>query len=160
MSQAVRRLPGMLIASLLLLGCATAAPPHLDDEASIRAFGERWLAAYESGDIAGLEALYESDAWVMTRDQRAKKGRAAVLEFFAARAGTGADLDMAFDYEDITIDGDYAFLVSTWRLTVTPKGVPPIKDAGRSFLVFKRGADGAWRVWRDMDNRTADMPVE
>lgn len=66
----------------------------------------------------------------------------------------------AFDYEDIRIDGDHAFRVSTWRLTVTPKGTAPPKDAGRSFFVFKRGGDGSWRVGRDMDNRTADAPVE
>lgn len=127
----------------------------------IKAFGEKWRAAYQAGDLEALTDLYEPDAWLMTRRQPAKKSRDEVIAYFAAVKARGAKASIDFEYEDITIDGDYAFAISTWRLTVeSPDGKPPFRDAGRSFLVFKRGEDDQWRVWRDMDNHTPDAPIE
>lgn len=140
---------------------AATAPMAVEaDVAAIRAFGPEWLAAYKSGDLNALARFYEPDVWLLANNQPAKKGKDAVLAYFAARAGAGSELDIAFDYEDLTVDGDKAFLVATWRLTVTPPGRDTVRDAGRSLIVFKRGGDGAWRVWRDMDNRTPDVAAQ
>ncbi|MEL7029397.1 MAG: hypothetical protein AAGL49_09340, partial [Pseudomonadota bacterium] len=90
----------------------------------------------------------------------AKVGRDAIRSFFEQGAGSGATVSMVFDYEDVTIEGDWAFLTSKWWLTaVAPGAAAPFQDAGRSFIVFKRGEDGAWRVWRDIDNHTPDVAV-
>jgi uncharacterized protein (TIGR02246 family) len=147
-------------ASLFLIGGAFAAEAGpAEDIAALKAFGDKWIALYTAGDVEGLQALYEPDAWLMPKGRSAKKGLDEIVAFFEMRTGGGA-LDMRFDYEDVRIEGDMGYLISKWWLDFTPNGADqPIRDAGRSFVVFRKGGDGQWRVWRDMDNLTPDVPV-
>jgi uncharacterized protein (TIGR02246 family) len=139
------------------LWLAVAAPaPQTADEAAILAFGDRWRAAYEAGDLDALADLYEPDATLYTRHRPAKRGRDEILAYFEAAKASGAEASIRFAPEAVEVDGSYGFLTALWWLTVTPPGGEPIMDAGRSFLVLKKGEDGAWRVWRDMDNHTPD----
>ena len=144
---------------LVLIAFFVALPAAANDDlAALDQLGEDWRNAYQAGDIDGLRALYEPDVWLMTRDQPAKKGRDAVLAYFEAIAASGNKGDIKFEYEERVIDGDYAFNIAKWWLIVSgPDGNEIFRDSGRSFLVFKRGDDGKWRIWRDMDNHSPDV---
>ena len=143
---------------LLIVFCIVSPVSANDDLAALDQLSEDWRSAYEAGDIEALRDLYEPDVWLMTRDQPAKKGREAVLAYFAAIKASGNKGDIKFDYEERTIDGNYAFNIAKWWLVVSgPGGEEVFRDSGRSFLVFKRGDDDRWRIWRDMDNHTPDV---
>jgi uncharacterized protein (TIGR02246 family) len=130
------------------------------DLKQIKAFGDLWAEHYAAGDTDALADLYEPDAWLMTRAQPALKDRDAILEFLDSATAAGARVRMTFENEDIRIEGDLAFLIAKWWLEVLPaNGGELVRDAGRSFLVFRRGGDGKWRIWRDIDNRAADVQV-
>lgn len=141
----------LLIASPL----AAARPTEAADVQAIRDQGALWSRLYAAGDIVRLRSLYEPDAWLMTEGQPAYRGVDAILAFLERNAASGAKTSFAVDPEQIVIDGDRAFLISKYRMTVTPPRGAAVTAAGRSMLVFKRHA-GTWRIWRDMDNRAAD----
>jgi uncharacterized protein (TIGR02246 family) len=144
---------------LAVLLWSVAAAAKSADDAALDAFSTAWRTAYQAGDFDALRDLYEPDAWLMTRDQPARKGREAILAYFKASRQPGSTAVITFESEDTVIDGDYAFKIALWRLE-SPKAIgEPLRDAGRSLVVFKRGEDGKWRLWRDIDNRTPDAPL-
>ena len=147
----------MWIAILIGLIGATAADADPKSQAEIVAHGKHWSALYAAGKIDEMRSLYEPDAWLMTEGAPAARGVDAILDYLRRNKATGNRVDFAFLPETITIDGSRAFLISKyWMVIDTPAG-KRIEAAGRSFLVFKRGADHKWRIWRDMDNRAPDV---
>jgi len=150
-----------LIAVLFIMGCQ--ADPQMDipkEEAKLAAFGENWRAAYEVGDFIALEDLYEPDAWLMAQGKPARKGIDAIMTYFKTSRASGAKASIVFENESRKVDGQYAFETAHWWLEFPRENAEPLKSSGRSFLVFKRGEDGKWRVWRDIDNYTPDVMFE
>ncbi len=151
----MRALP--LVPFLFLTACVTPAVPVANDLAALESFSDTWRAAYQSADFVAMRDLYEPDAWLMTRDQPAREGRDAILDYFRASRQSGAEAVIVFEREDRVIDGDYAFQIARWWLESPEATGEPIRDSGRSMVIFKRGSDGTWRLWRDIDNNTPDV---
>lgn len=138
----------------------TAAPASVDAarleedaKATLVAHGARWSALYSAGDFQAMRALYEPDAWLMTEGAPAARGVDAILAHLAQSRSKLSDARFAFEPERIDVDGDTAYLISKYWLL--RDGKPPV--GGRSMLVYKRGPDGEWRIWRDIDNMAPDI---
>ena len=144
-----------IISLALLVACDAPV-----DNSSLDNFGSTWSQAYEAGDFASMRNLYEADARLMTRHQPAKVGVDEILSYFENSRKSGAKAEITFEYEEEIIDGDYAFKISKWWLE-SPQAVgEPARDSGRSLVIFKRGNDGIWRLWRDIDNHTPDVTFD
>jgi ketosteroid isomerase-like protein len=146
----------------LALICATmlAASPALaasKGEQEIIDHGKRWSALYEAGKIDEMRVLYEPDAWLMTEGAPAAKGVDAILAYLKRNKESGNRVKFSVAPELITIDGKWAFLISKYWMVIDTPANNHIETAGRSMLVFKRSKAGAWRIWRDMDNKAADV---
>jgi len=147
----------ILCLALCACGAETLASP---DNSSLDDFSVNWRAAYESGDFESMRGLYEPDAWLMTRHQPAHKGVDEILAYFKESREAGAKAEITFDYEDEVIEGNVSVKIAKWWLE-SPQAVgEPVRDAGRSLVIFKRGKDGVWRLWRDIDNHTPDVTFE
>lgn len=148
-----------IVLAITLSACQTVQEVR-DQTAELTAldsFSTNWAAAYQNGDFESMRDLYEPDAWLMTRNQPARKGVDAILEYFAESREAGSKATISFEDEDETIDGNYAFKVAKWWLE-SPQAIgEPVRDSGRSLVVFKRGNDGVWRLWRDIDNNSPDV---
>ena len=153
----------ILILRVLAFASLSACTPSTSasqDNSSLDDFGPKWQAAYQAGNFDSMRDLYEPDAWLMTRHQPARKGREAILDYFKSSREAGSTAEITFDYEEETINGDIAVKVSKWWLD-SPQAIgEPVRDAGRSLVIFKRGKDGLWRLWRDIDNHTPDVTLE
>jgi|GEM_PF-1454325 len=157
----------LLCAGLTLSACSQASAPASqtsvsleDDKAALANFGVKWRAAYEAADFDTLMDLYEPDAWLMATDKPARKGKKAIREYFTTSRASGSKASIVFENESRSVEGDYAFETAHWWLSFPREGQEPYLSSGRSFLVFKRGTDNVWRVWRDIDNHTPDVPLE
>jgi len=127
------------------------------ETAALNEFSTKWADAYSKGNFEAMRDLYEPDAWLMTRHQTARKGVDEILTYFADSRVEGSTAVIRFEDESATIDGDYAFKVAKWWLENPGAVGEPVKDSGRSLVIFKRGSDGVWRIWRDIDNHTPDV---
>lgn len=125
---------------------------------AIDRLSDDWIKYYNKGDFKKLATLYDDDAWVMTRHQPARRGVNEIIDYFKRTRVQGAEVSMVFDLEERQFDGDYVFQTSKWWLTVTKPDGDVYKDSGRSFVVFVKGFDDRWRIWRDIDNHTPDVP--
>ncbi|MEP3226195.1 MAG: DUF4440 domain-containing protein [Parasphingorhabdus sp.] len=135
---------------------AISAPAHSDAKAIV-AHGALWKKLFEAGDIAAMRDLYEEDAWLMTHGAPAAKGVNAILTYLQRNKDRGNRVSFSFTPEDITINGNTGYLISKYWMNVVTPGNEKFTAAGRSFLVFKKGTDGKWRLWRDMDNQAPDV---
>ncbi len=123
--------------------------------AAVVAAGERWKAAYAAADLAAIRDLYEPDCLVSPNGGPLLQGVEAVVAHFARHAAGGDRVAVDSTLESIEVEGARAFVMLRFVMTITHGRGVPRRVRGRTLLVYKRGADGAWRVWRDMDNALA-----
>ncbi|SIN59748.1 Ketosteroid isomerase homolog [Parasphingorhabdus marina DSM 22363] len=154
----------------LLIASLPAATPVAANHAAAEAmaadtrliidWGTAWKRHFEAGDTEKLRDMYEPDAVLMANGAPPKTGVDDILEFLGRNKKAGNQVTIDFANEDITIDGKYGYLTARYWMTITPPGARPINVMGRSFLVYKKGDDGRWRLWRDMDNQAPDVRAE
>lgn len=144
--------------SLIMFAVATlciAAPAAGQDKpAAVRAAIDSTTAEFEAamnagrfGDIGGF---YADDAIVLPTGAPAAKGRAAVTAFWNGMSGMKVS-DTKFTIDQLELHGDVAIEVGGYTMTVTPPGASAgTTDKGKYLVVWKRQADGSWKIYRDM----------
>jgi len=121
---------------------------------------DNWQSAYETGNFEAMSDLYEPDAWLMTRHRPALKNRDEILNYFQTARESGVNASIEFEVEERVFAKEYVFQTAKWWLEMPQKDGTKTRDSGRSFVIFKRGNDGKWRIWRDIDNHTPDVTFE
>jgi uncharacterized protein (TIGR02246 family) len=121
-------------------------PTMSDNEAAIRALVQTWMDASRRGDTAAVLDLMTEDA-VFEVPGREPFGR----EAFAAQSQGLADfeIDGRSEIVELQVNGDWAFSRNHIDLTVTPKSGPPVHRAGYTLTLYRKEADGRWRLMRD-----------
>jgi uncharacterized protein (TIGR02246 family) len=138
---------------------APAAPPVVDVAAVRQAIdqGNAKLAdAFQRADTAVLSASYDNDATVMMTGSPAWRGHADIMKQGAEFLQNVKFSDVKFNTANVDVGGDYAIETGTYEMTVTPKGAKPMPDKGKYVTVWKKQADGSWKVYRDIAN--SDIP--
>lgn len=160
--------PALALAALAALGmvmprAAPAAEPGATptsparianaDADAIRAIGRQWMAFYEAGNYAAIPDLYTEDAVIMARGRPRMEGRAALRQSIGKLAA-GRKVAIEINERELEVRDDVAWFVSDFKVTYTPPDAasPPKVEYGRSMLIYLRGADGRWRIHRDMDS--------
>ncbi|WP_337658845.1 YybH family protein [Sphingorhabdus sp. Alg231-15] len=138
----------------------THAQTKSTDEQKIARWSTRWKQYFEAGDTEQLREMYESDAVLMTHGTPAVRGVEAILTFLGRNTKAGNKVRIDFANEEILIDGNRGYLTAKYWMTIERSEGDPVEVKGRSFLVFKKGSNGAWRLWRDMDNQAPDVLTE
>lgn len=152
----------LVCAVLLLTACNTAPPPKRVDReadlAAIAAFNTKYLRAINEGDIKALSALTDDDH-IMIGPNRAPTVGKAANDAANERGFSQFNIDEKWMPEETVIDGDLAYQRGTFTVAATPKAGGAPRTAHGNFLrIYRRQADGSWRMTRDMFN--SDEPVE
>jgi len=103
-------------------------------------------------DTAAHNAIYAPDGMVMMSNMPASKGRDAIREHAAGMFAAVDFKDVKFTTADVDVSGDLAVETGTFSMTITPKGGKAIEDKGKYITVWKRQADGSWKIHRDISN--------
>ena len=118
----------------------------VSDEDAIREVVDRWMSATKEGDTAAVLDLIADDALFMTaaREPFGKE------EFRTSFEGMkGMELDGRSDIQEIEVTGEWAWVRNHIDLTVTRPGAERVKRAGYTLTIFRKSADGRWRLFRD-----------
>jgi uncharacterized protein (TIGR02246 family) len=117
-----------------------------EDERAIRALIEGWMAATKSGDVQTVLGLMTEDAVFMVPGGE-PFGREA---FAAASQGMqGARIDGNAEVVELQVIGEWAFARTRIAVAMTLPGKPPMRRSGYTLTVFRKEADGRWRLTRD-----------
>ncbi len=128
------------------------------DIAAIEDVLNQYTLAMNTGDLELYLSLHADDIVKMPPNAPATFGqedlRASTKPLFDTFT-----LEMAIYNEEIQVNGDWAFNRCTYTLTLAPKaGGEPIFDDGKALGIYKRQADGSWKLARDCFNSNVPPP--
>ena len=143
----------------LVAGCTTLAQSTgmstqvSYDQDPIFALRQSIICAVKAGDIDTLVSLVADDAVVMPPNDTTIYGRdewrgwwEEYYQYFAVAAISESEREVA-------VNGDFVIERSGYMAAVAPvSGGSRIRDDGRFLTIWKRQADGSWKIWRMMWN--------
>jgi uncharacterized protein (TIGR02246 family) len=153
------RLALLAATSLLAIGCAQQPPAPLEtpdtrvaDEAAIRSAVSDWAAAAQAKDAEKFVSFYAEDATVMMEDAPDVTGIAGIRE---AIGGMMQDPNFALSFTptgvEVARSGDLALESGSYSMTMTdPASKQAATEKGNYLVVWKKQADGTWKVSRDI----------
>ena len=119
--------------------------------AAIEAANARFSEAFARGDANALSAMYTSDAIAFPPDSEMIRGNEAIGEFWKATRDSGVR-GAALTTVEVGRSGDFAYEVGKVSLTIQPAGEEPTTAVAKYVVVWKRQADGSWKLHRDIWN--------
>jgi len=144
--------------SLALLSCAK---PEEWDVATVRKAIEegsaKWTEAYNRGDAAGVAALYTEDATAMPPNSEMVKGRQGIQGLWNNLMTMGVK-DVKLTTTDVGGNGNTTYEIGNYSLTIQPEGQAAMTDSGKYVVVWKRQADGTWKLHVDIWNSNMPLP--
>jgi uncharacterized protein (TIGR02246 family) len=143
---------------LALLSCAK---PEEWNVAAVRKAieegGAKWTEAFNRGDAAGVATLYTDDATLLPPNNEMLHGKQKIQEFWSGGIQMGLK-DVAFAIVDVGGSGDTAYEIGKYSLTIQPEGQAAMTDSGKYVVVWKRQADGTWKLHVDIWNSSMPIP--
>jgi uncharacterized protein (TIGR02246 family) len=162
-SLALRLAP--LTLALLLFGCAQAPPPPPDiraaDEKAIRDSETAWVKEFAAKDMDKIVAHYADDGTVLLSNAPTMVGKDAIR---AGMKDTVADPKFSLDLKTgkVEVVGDLAYSQGTYSATFPDaKTKKVLAETGRYVEVYKKQADGSWKIVEDINSPEAPaVPVK
>lgn len=151
----------ILAAVVAVLAIGACGPPNQTlsisntaDSLAIVQLRESFSAAINSGDIEGLVATVDSSVVAMPPDGGELLGPEGL------RSGLGSSFEQ-FRWEatypsvELNVAGDWAFERGTYQLALVPREGEgsPMRSEGNRLWIFRRQADGSWRISHIMFSR-------
>jgi len=141
---------------------ATATTPTVD-VAAVRQSIERsesvWADAVNRGDAATAASVYSEDAVSLMNGMPAMRGRQAIQEGMATMLKEMGLKNAKATTTDVEVHGDVALEMGTYELTLRPPGAKAdVVDKGKFIAVWKKQADGTWKIYRDAPSSDAPPP--
>ena len=143
---------------LLLAGCNSAPPaaaPAVDvaaEQSKIRDIESGWVQEAAAKDVEKAAGHYTDDAVLMISGSPPAKGKDAIhAAWKALLEDPNVKLTFSADRVELSTSGDLATTKGSYTMTVTnPKTKKPVEDKGSYLTVYKKQADGSWKVIEDM----------
>jgi uncharacterized protein (TIGR02246 family) len=161
-----RRLPFLGIVFLFVMamtagGCEeehlrqppAAADTRVADEAAIRAASQEWSNAASGRDLEKAVSFYADDATYNPPGAPLAAGKDAIRkQWTQVMAVPGIDLRWATSKVEVARSGDLAYDTGAYTLTKNDANGKPVTTKGKYVVVWKKQADGKWKVIEDIDN--------
>ena len=150
-----------LTLALLLFGCAQAPPPappdtRAADEKAIRDMETAWVKEFAAKDLDKIVAHYADDGTVLLSNAPTMAGKDAI------RAGMKeaiADPNFSLDLKTVKVEvskDDLAYSQGTYSFKGTDaKTKKVVAETGRYVEVYKKQADGSWKIVQDINSPEA-----
>ena len=125
------------------------------DQQEIRKVIDGFIRAYNAGDVGGLMKAYSDDIVDMSEGEPTVQGAQVRKDTEARLRDTFAKFtaSLTVQVDEIEVMGDRAFDRGVLRVELRPKGTGEAVIVERRFLeIWRREADGEWRVARAIDN--------
>lgn len=136
---------------------AMPAKPIAPDnvEAIIRKTGEEWARHWNAKELDKLVEVYTADAVYLPPHHAAVHGRDAIREFLKGPLQHGVT-DLKFEVTYIKREGELAYDVGRYSMSVPQEGGGSKQDRGKYLTVWKRPPGGEWKIVADA--WSSDLP--
>ncbi len=125
---------------------------------AVRAADIAWEKAFASRNPAGAAAFVESTGSILPPNAPGVTGPAAVATLFEGFYALPAlNLHWHPTSVEASRSGDLAYSSGAFAMTFNDASGKPLTDRGKYLTVWRKQADGSWKVVRDAFN--SDLPV-
>jgi len=121
---------------------------------TIRWIGDEWAQHWNAGELEGVIAAYADDAVYLPPHHEAVHGRDAIREYVKAPLGRGVS-DLAFSVTYIKQQGQIAWDVGTYRMSIPQTDGTKKEDRGKYLTVWRREGN-KWLIVADA--WSSDLP--
>jgi uncharacterized protein (TIGR02246 family) len=123
------------------------------DQATIRAASQEWSNAASNHDLEKAVSFYADDATYNPPGAPLAAGKDAIRKVWTnVMAIPGGNLRWASSKVEVARSGDLAYDTGAYTLTKNDKDGKPVTTKGKYVVVWKKQADGKWKVIEDIDN--------
>ena len=156
---------------IVALGCAASDSAQTADKASaenpaavqqaIDQINADFAVAMKAGDAAKVASHYDAEGMVMPPNMPAATGSAEIQKTLGDFLGAVTIQDFKLTTTNLLVKDDIAIETGTSVMTMQPKaaGAPAITENGKFVVVWKKQADGSWKLYRDIYNSSDPMPA-
>ena len=131
------------------------------DIAAINELNEQYSIHVNAGDLENFLSLWEDNAIRMEPDNPSvigidniRKSLEVIFEIYSVNLAIGAETELQ-------VANDMAFGRGTYTMSLTPKeGGSTTHFDGKWIDIFKRQADGSWKIYINIFNNNAPPTVE
>jgi len=125
--------------------------------AEVRAADAAWLKAYQAKNVEKSAAFFGEQGSMLVPNTPILTGRGAIARFIARSFAT-QDYKIAWhpNKADVARSSEFGYTSGTYKLSFKDASGKAIADNGKYLMVWKRRANGAWKVLFDMSN--SDRP--
>ncbi len=127
----------------------------VDAGATIRRIGHQWARHWNAGELDAVVAAYTVDAVYLPPHHQAIHGREAIREYLKGPLRHGVS-NLAFEVTYVRQQGQVAWDVGTYRMTVPVNEETRKEDHGKYLTVWKR-TRGKWLITADA--WSSDLPA-
>jgi len=152
---------GSFVLLLLLSGCSQPTPPdtRAADEAAVRDTDAQWAKTAGANDLEGTVAYYTDDASLLAPNAPIANGKQAIHAAWAGLLGPGTSISWQATKVEVARSSDLAYIMGTYQLTMKDPQGNPANDKGKFVEVWKKQADGKWKVVADIFNSDVPLPA-
>ncbi len=156
----------LIFTFILCLAFFSCAPPQEEvDELdltqvrkTIEAGNLKFTEGIRQGDSAALAASYTEDAIIMPPDADMIQGQRGIEEFWNGVIQMGAK-DAVLTTVDLNGSGDFVYEIGKYNFTIQLEDQESMEAIGKYVVVWKKTADGTWKLHVDIWNSSMPPPA-
>jgi ketosteroid isomerase-like protein len=135
----------------VLLSLSSSVPVLADDAAvEVKSALTQWMADFNAGKTGRVCDLFAADIRADYRGFPTRDHQAVCDLLTKSLTDVTRDFRYALDIKEILMFGDVAVVRLVWTLTIKEQGGREIKSVEPGMDIFKRQADGSWKIVRYM----------
>ena len=141
--------------------CAPAEPPdtRAQDAEAVRKADTAFSGAAATKNVDAIVSYYTDDAIILPPNAAMGTGRDAIRkEFESMMALPGFGIAWQPTKVEVARSGDVGYSIGTYDMTMSGVDGRPMKDRGKYVTIWKKQADGSWKVALDMFNSDTPLP--
>jgi ketosteroid isomerase-like protein len=152
---------GSLALMLLAAACTQPAPPdtRAADEATIKELDTQWSKVATAGDVDGAVSYYSDDASVLPPNAPIANTKPAIRAAWAALLTPDVTVSWQITKVEVARSGDLGYAMGTYVVALKNVAGNPVVERGKLVEVWKKQADGKWKVTADIFNSDAPAPA-
>ncbi len=147
---------GIVMCLGLTAGCQRPAGLPEADRAAIRQGDQDFARLMNAKDMKGVAAIYAEDAIVLSPNEAAVQGRAAIQAWIESFPPT---TNFQVQIQEVEGEGDLAYVRGTATFTITPSGAAPVEERAKYIEIWRKQKDGSWKIMRDIWNSDRPLPA-
>jgi uncharacterized protein (TIGR02246 family) len=131
------------------------------DKQSDEQFNPEFEKTFYDGDYQAMASVYTADAKLLIEDGEIIVGRQAIESFWkvACERSNSVNVKRSIRTDELESSGDLAYKRNTVTVEIPMKDGKTVAHVIKSITVWKREADGVWRIAQDISNRNAPLDL-